>query len=150
MKPTSSIDEILNFAIEEEKAAAEFYISLSAQAANTDMRLALQEFSFEEQKHEARLRRMQAGGLRPPTGRLVPDLKIADYQVKIQPRPDMTYRELLMLAMQKELAAMLLYTALAQTTPDAGQQEIFRQLAQEEAKHKLRFETEYDNLMVEG
>jgi rubrerythrin len=33
---------------------------------------------------------------------------------------------------------------------DAGLQETFRQLAQEETRHKLKFETEYDNLMVEG
>ncbi len=150
MNPTNAMEEIINFAIEEEKAAAAFYTSLAAQAANADMRVALQGFAQEEQKHEARLRKVQAGGLRPANSQPVPDLRIADYQVKIKPRPDMTYRELLMLAMQKELAAGLLYTALAQTTPDAELGEVFRQLAAEEARHKLKFETEYDSLMIEG
>jgi rubrerythrin len=146
----NALEEILNFAIEEEKAAAEFYLSLAAQTQSAEMRLALQAFAREEQGHEARLRHMQSQGVRPAGGPQVPDLKIADYQVKMEPGPDMTYRDLVMLAMQKELAANRLYTALADTTPDAELSEMFRQLAQEEAKHKLRFETEYDNLMVEG
>ncbi len=152
MMPTNSLTEVLNFAIEEEKAAAEFYTSLAAQAASADLRLALQGFAKEEQGHEIRLRQVQTRGLtlHPAGGASVPDLKIADYQVKIKPRPNMTYRELLMLAMQKEQAATLLYTALAQTTSDPAVSDLFRQLAQEEARHKLKFETEYDNMMVEG
>ena len=144
------LEGILNFAIEEEKAAAEFYTSLAEQAQSADMRLTLQAFAREEQKHEARLRRMQTKGIRPKSSAPVKDLKIADYQVKMEPGPNMSYRDMLMLAMQKELAANRLYTALADTTPDAEMQTIFRELAQEEARHKLKFETEYDNLMVEG
>jgi rubrerythrin len=70
--------------------------------------------------------------------------------VEIKPGPGLSYRELLMLAMQKEMAAVRMYTALAGQVADAGLQQIFRQLAQEEARHKLKFETEYDNVMVEG
>jgi rubrerythrin len=114
------------------------------------LNFAIEAFAREEQGHEARLRRIQAKGMRPAGNPQVQDLKIADYQVKMELRPDMTYRELLMLAMQKELAANRLYTALADTTSDAKLSRIFRQLAQEEARHKLKFETEYDNLMVEG
>ncbi len=144
------LEEILNFAIEEEKAAAAFYLSLAAQAKSAEMRSALKAFAQEEQGHEARLRRMQTQGLPQASSAPAPDLKIADYQVKMEPGPDMTYRDLVMLAMQKELAANRLYTALAETSPDPAVSETFRQLAQEEARHKLKFETEYDNLMVEG
>ena len=150
MTAADRLTKVLDFAIAEEKAAAEFYLSLASQARSAEMRLALQAFAQEEQGHEARLRRMQASGISSASSAPVRDLKIADYQVKMEPAPDMTYRDLVMLAMQKELAANRLYTALAETSPDPAVSEIFRQLAQEEARHKLKFETEYDNLMVEG
>ena len=150
MKPMNSLEEILDFAIGEEQAAVAFYTSLAAQTPSADMRLVLHEIADEERKHEARLKQMQAQGIRPVSGPQVPDLKIADYLVEIKPGPALSYRELLMLAMQKEMAAVRMYTALAGQMTDAGLQQIFQQLAQEETRHKLRFETEYDNVMVEG
>jgi hypothetical protein len=35
-------------------------------------------------------------------------------------------------------------------TSDPGLQRVFKGLAQEEAKHKLRFEIEYDDHVLEG
>ncbi len=150
MKPMNSLEEIMNFAIGEEQAAIVFYTSLAAQTPSAGMRPVLQEIIEEERKHEARLKQMQLQGIQPTSSTQVPDLKIADYLVEIKPGPDLSYRELLMLAMQKEMAAVRMYTALADQVADAGLAQIFRQLAQEEARHKLKFETEYDNVMVEG
>jgi rubrerythrin len=150
MQPINTLNEVLNFAIGEEQAAVEFYTSLAAQTPSADMRQILEEVAQEERKHEARLKEMQAQGIRPTGRPNTPDLKIADYLVEIKPGPALSYRELLMLAMQKELAAVRMYTALADIMVDPSLQEVFRQLAQEESKHKLKFETEYDNVMVEG
>jgi rubrerythrin len=150
MKTINSLEEVLNFAIGEEQAAVKFYTSLAAQTPSAELRLVLQEFADEERKHEARLKQMQAQGIRPASGPQLPDLKIADYLVEIKPGPELSYRELLMLAMQKELAAVRMYTALIDQVADPGLQQVFQQLALEETKHKLKFETEYDNIMVEG
>jgi len=49
-----------------------------------------------------------------------------------------------MLAMQKEKAAFRLYTALAGMTDDPDIREMMLTLANEEARHKLRLEIEYD------
>jgi len=150
MKPMNSLEEIMNFAIGEEQAAVAFYTSLAAQTSSAEMRLVLREIAGEERKHEARLKQMQAQGIQLTSSPQVPDLKIADYLVEIKPGPELSYRELLMLAMQKEMAAVRMYTALAEQVADADLRQTFRQLAQEEARHKLKFETEYDNMMVEG
>jgi rubrerythrin len=150
MKPMNTLEEILEFAIGEEQAAVKFYTSLAVQTPSAEMRAVLEEFAEEERRHEARLKQMKAGGIRPASSPNVPDLKIADYLVEVKPGPELSYREMLMLAMQKELAAVRMYTALAGQTADAGLQQVFQQLAQEETKHKLKFETEYDTVMVEG
>ena len=58
--------------------------------------------------------------------------------------PALDYQQALIVAMKKEKAAFKLYSALAEQTTDAAFRELFLALAQEEAKHKLRFEVEYD------
>ena len=62
----------------------------------------------------------------------------------------MDYQEALQVAMHKEKKAFLLYTDLAGAVEDAGLKNTFLALAQEEAKHKLRFEIEYDDLLESG
>jgi len=57
----------------------------------------------------------------------------------------MDYQDVLILAMKKEKASFHLYTDLADEVENQIQKETFLSLAQEEAKHKLRFEIEYDN-----
>ena len=52
------------------------------------------------------------------------------------------------MAMKAEKAAFKLYTDLAAATDDDGLKQIFLDLAQEEAKHKLRFELEYDDSIL--
>ncbi|CAK0779854.1 hypothetical protein CCP3SC15_6990002 [Gammaproteobacteria bacterium] len=55
------------------------------------------------------------------------------------------------MAMKKEKAAFKLYTDLAASTDDVGVRNTLLALAQEEAKHKLRFEIEYDDqILVEN
>ena len=52
--------------------------------------------------------------------------------------------------MQKEKAAYRLYQDLGRQCDDPELKEVFRFLAQEEAAHKLMFETEYDDLLSEN
>ena len=72
------------------------------------------------------------------------DLKIGDYLVEQKPSASMDYQSALILAMKQEKAAFRLYTDLAASTDDDNVRDLFLGLAQEEAKHKLRFEVEYD------
>ncbi|MHC4424233.1 MAG: ferritin family protein, partial [Planctomycetota bacterium] len=72
-------------------------------------------------------------------------LGIADYVVDVEARPGMSYADVLMLAMRKEKAAYRLYLDLAAVAEAEELTDTFLSLAQEEAKHKLRFEIEYDD-----
>jgi rubrerythrin len=51
--------------------------------------------------------------------------------------------------MQREKAAYRLYTDLAKITPDAEARALLKALAQEEARHKLAFEIEYDTHVLQ-
>jgi rubrerythrin len=78
----------------------------------------------------------------------VPDLKVADYVVTVELNPNMNYKDALIFAMQKEKASFHLYFDLAREIKNQIHRDIFLSLAQEEARHKLRFEIEYDDVVL--
>jgi len=50
--------------------------------------------------------------------------------------------------MKREKAAFKLYLALSEKVDKTEYKELFKQLAQEESRHKLRFELEYDEYVL--
>lgn len=146
-----SVDAILDFAIEREEQAATLYTDLANTIDRPGMKEAFLEFAAEEGRHKARLMRIKGGEI--PAAQSfeeVPDLKISDELVEPKISSTMTYAEALLFAMKSEKAAFLMYEQLAAATSDPNLVKVFRGLAQEEAKHKLRFEIEYDDLVLEG
>ena len=142
-----SIEEILEFAIGEEIAANKFYLELAGRAKNPAIREAFEEFAAEELGHKARLENIKKSSVLPQTEK-VADLKVSDYLVAGEAGAEMDYQDALILAMKKEKAAYKLYHQLAAIIEDESLREVFLSLAQEEAKHKLRFEIEYDEVIL--
>ena len=144
MKAFRTWDDVLSFAIGEEVAAAHFYTDLAQRVANPAMRETLLGFAAEERGHQAKLESLGRGErllIQAP----VASLGIADYVVAAAPTPTMLLPDALRLAMQKERAAYQLYSLLAAQSGDDRVRELLLSLAGEEAKHKLRFELEYDD-----
>jgi rubrerythrin len=139
-----SVDDILDFAISKEEQSAQFYQSLAAQARQESMAEVFREFAAEEITHKEKLLKVKQGRKLEPAKEAVTDLQIAEYVVDVEPSPDMGYQDALILAMKMEKAAFKLYNDLATRTEDAAVRQTLLALAQEEAKHKLRFELEYD------
>jgi len=146
----NSMDEALTFAIGEEQDAADFYARLAQRTNVPGMKQALLGFAREEMSHKSKLEAIRTGGTFSFAPQQIADLKIADYVVNATPDPDMSYRDALIVAMKKEKAAFRLYSDLAAGAPDETLRNTFLGLAQEEAKHKLRFEVEFDDLLTEN
>jgi rubrerythrin len=144
MQQWQSVDDVLDFAIEREQEAADFYSDLGGQMDRAYMKEVFQGFAREEMGHKARLTAIKDGKLLAAAAKQVIDLKIGDYLVASEPTEGMEYQDALILAMKKEKAAFRLYSDLGNSIEDASLRETFLSLAQEEAKHKLRFEVEYD------
>lgn len=148
MKELTTFDTILDFAIEEEQKAVEFYSELAGQASSDEMREVFEEFAQEEVKHKMKLMEVKETGMTNMPPENVADLKIADYIVNVNVSPNMSYQDTLVVAMNKEEAAFRLYTSLSERASNAVLKELFASLAQEESKHKLRFEIEYDDFVL--
>jgi rubrerythrin len=139
-----SVDEILEFAIAREQEAVDFYTDLAGKAENARMVQVFKDFAQEEAGHKEKLESVKAGQQLLPAAGKVTDLRIADYTVDVKPDEATDYQNALILAMKREKASFRLYSDLAATTDDDNVRTLFESLAQEEAKHKLRFEIEYD------
>jgi rubrerythrin len=144
-----TIDEVLDFAIKKEEEAAELYASLAEKMSRPGMREAFLDFSKEEQKHKDRLLEVKSQGFPDVSEEQVDDLKVTEMVEEPEVDPNMTYAEILRFAMKAEKSAFKMYTGLAALAPPslAG---VFQMLALEEAKHKLRFEIEYEDHVLEG
>ena len=143
-----TVEEILDFAIQKEQDAADFYNGLAGKMPGRQMKEVFEGFAREEMGHKAKLVAVKDGRQLISAQSKVTDLKIGDNLVDIELSPDMNYQDALIVAMKAEKAAFKLYNDLASATDDAGLRDLLLSLAQEEAKHKLRFEVEYDDVIL--
>lgn len=150
METFNSVDELLDFAVTKEEESACFYTNLSQRMQRPNMRKVFEDFAKEELGHKAKLLAVKREKLLASVEHTVQNLKIADYFVEEEVREDMEYDGALRLAMQQEKASFKLYTHLAMATDNARLRATLLSLAQEEAKHKLRFEIEYDDVILKG
>jgi len=146
----ANIDEILDYAISKEEEAAALYTDLAELADRPGMREAFLEFAREEVGHRRHLESIKVGDLPALTIQQVQGLGIAEHLVELEPTAAMTYAEGLIVAIKAEQAAQDLYTGLAEAADDPNLAAVFTALAGEEAKHKHRFELEYDEAVLEG
>jgi rubrerythrin len=147
MDKLDSFDDILDFAIDKEKEANQFYADLAQQMKNPSMRKVFETFAREELGHKAKLEALKQNKEIQPAKSMT-DLHIADYVVEVESGPEMDYQDALILAMKKEKAAFRLYLDLANQVENEAQKSLFLSLAQEEARHKVRFEIEYDEVVL--
>jgi rubrerythrin len=148
MEKFKNIDQVLDFAMKSEQEAVDFYNQLATTMKNQEMRETFQEFAKEEINHKARLQKIKDERLFDLSDEKIQDLQISDYVVNVKPSPDMMYADALVLAMKKEKAAFKLYINLASRTENQELKAVFQSLANEESKHKLRFELEYDEYVM--
>ena len=144
----NTIDEILNYAIDQEQQAADFYANLAGRAEKAGMKDILLEFAEEEKRHKERLLAVKSGEHELTPEQEVLDLKISDYLVEVDATDDISYQDALIVAMKRERAAYELYSDMAAKIPESKLREVFVGLAREEAKHKLFFESEYDERVL--
>ena len=143
-----SVDEILEFAIAREQEAVDFYTEISQTMENSQTKRLFLSFAAEEKGHRIKLEGIKTNKSLAPSEQEIRSLNISDYLVDVDVQPGMNYQDALIVAMKKEKAAFRLYNDLMSATTDPALQDIFRMLAQEEAKHKLRFELEYDEYVL--
>ena len=143
MKTFKSFNEVMDFAINSEIEAVNFYKMLADFVEKPEMAEVLLDLALQESGHKAQLEAVKAGSI-VIDDQEVGDLGITNKVKDVEPYAKMNYVDLLVIGMKKEEAARKLYTYLATVAQTQEIRDIFLKLAQEEAEHKMRFELEYD------
>lgn len=144
MEKFESVDAVLDFAIAREEEAFDLYHGLASQTSDPKLEELFTSFAKVEAGHKLKLEGIKEGTTYLPVRQNPVDLKISDYLVEVEPSPDMSFQDALVLAMKREQAANELYSNLAATLGDPLLAELFNQLAKEEAAHKARFQDLYE------
>ena len=147
----NSVDEILEFAIEKEKEAVEFYSEIAENESFQGVKQTFADFANEEKKHVKMLENLGSSKekIAAYEFKWIPDMKRSNYMVDITYEKGMHYTEILRLAMKREEKSLLLYNELAAMADQPEFVNLFKILSQEEAKHKNILETIYDDYMAE-
>jgi rubrerythrin len=148
-----SLDDIIAFAIDQEREAAAFYRDLGGRESFADKRQLFHDFAAEEDKHAAILAALTAGSGQVDFAgydwKWIVDIKRSNYVAEIAYHPDMDYREILLLAAKREEKALAFYNECQAGVERPEAKTVFKMLCQEEAKHKLALESMLDDFMAE-
>ena len=148
MKQFETINDILDFAINREQSAVDFYTHLSSRVENEEMKQTFLKFAKQEMGHKALLLKVKEEGLFDIVPKKITDLKIADYIIPEETHiENLIYSDALILAMKREKSAYALYKKLSSVTEDIAYSKLFENLASQELKHKNKFEAEYDDYL---
>lgn len=139
-----TMHDILDLAIAREAEARRFYVDLARLATKPEVRTMIGRLATDELQHSVHLQAIKAGEVAFAREEEVGSLDIEEGLAEVTPQPEMSYADLLVVAMKKEKAAFRLYTNLASLAKSDALRELLERLAQEEAGHKLRLEIEYD------
>ena len=147
METFNSFEAILEFGILKERQANRFYLAMAQRVAHKGISRLFEELAAEELEHKAKLElELMKVGRVVDTTPDTEEINSMDYIVSESPELDMDLNDALDLAVTKEDAAFRLYIEMASKARNEESRETILAMAQEEMRHKVRFETERDKL----
>lgn len=139
-----SLDEILRFAIRKEADAAAFY-KMAADRSNPGVKMTFKELAKEEEGHKKKLeefdlKKIEKIKLKPTKG-----LGMSEIMEDVPFSSDMSYAELLLMAIKNEEKSQRLYLSTEKMVTEPKLKKLLLILAQEESTHKEKLEKIYDD-----
>jgi rubrerythrin len=150
MSEIGSIGEVLELAIIREVQAADFYTALGNRAVDSALKSVLEQLVNIELEHKARLEleMMKEGIVVKPVDDSV-DFGLPDYSQELDLAPDAGVADALVVGMEKERRAFRFYVDFAGIVHEEGLHGMLLELAEEEARHLIWLETEYNRLAAD-
>lgn len=143
-----AFQEIVLCAVRKEVEAATLYETYAKLAESEGVRQMFKDLQQEELKHRKILENLHKEDITRYRLKKMPDLKIGDYIQDEDYDPEMSFQEALLVAIKREENSVRLYRDLAKGAEEPELKKMFLVLSQEESKHKLRLETEYDQRVL--
>ncbi len=148
---SDELSELWDSAIYREIAAQALYIEAQQGTDDPAAKAMLAELAAEELKHAGVLREMKegGGGLKDWNPTNLADLKLSEYFSGPDTIEGAGLQEVLIFAMKREQQSVVFYTQMMGALRLEESKTLCWRLAQEELKHKMKLELEYENLFPE-
>jgi len=144
----NSLDEILRFAIRKEADAAAFY-RMAADRSDRGVKKAFEELAKEEEGHKKKLEGFDWKKIEQTELKETKGLGLSEMMEDVPYSPDMSYADLLRMAIKNEEKSQKLYTSTSQLVTEPRYKKLLLILAQEESTHKERLEKIYDKEILQ-
>jgi rubrerythrin len=139
----SSLDEILRFAIRKEADSAAFY-RMAADRSNPGVKKTFEELAKEEDGHKRKLEGFDLKKIDEMELKEMKGMGLSEVMEDVPFSSDMSYADLLRMAIKNEEKSQQLYTSTAKMVKEATMKKLLLALAQEESTHKEKLEKIYD------
>ena len=144
----NSLDEILRFAIRKEADAAAFY-RMAADRSNPGVKKAFQELAKEEEGHKKKLEGFDPKKIEKMEVKETKGLGLSEMIEDVPYSSDMSYADLLRMAIKSEEKSQQLYASTAKLVKEPEMKKLLLVLAQEESTHKEKLEKIYDKEVLQ-
>ena len=144
----NSLDEILRFAIRKEADAAAFY-RMAADRSNPGVTKAFQELAKEEEGHKKKLEGFDPKKMEKMEVKETKGLGLSEMMEDVPYSSEMSYADLLRMAIKNEEKSQQLYASTAKLVKEASLKKLLLILAQEESTHKEKLEKIYDKEVLQ-
>jgi rubrerythrin len=142
----NQLKDIINFAIEKEIEAYEFYQDAAQKiASDANLKKTFKDLAAEELKHRKFLQDFLEGDVYEFHLEDVADYHVSEAAEKPKLSTEMKFADAIALAMKNEEEAMNMYAGLASASLNDRQKELFTELSKMEEMHKVRLEEIYVN-----
>ena len=139
-----SLDEILRFAIRKEADAAAFY-KMAADRSHPGVKETFKELARMEEGHKKKLEGFDLKEIGQMKLEETKGLGMSELMEDVPYSSDMSYADLLRMAIKQEEKSQQLYTSTAKISPEPSLKKLLLILAQEESTHKEKLEKIYDD-----
>jgi rubrerythrin len=138
----------LRFAIRKEADAAAFY-RMAADRSDPGVRKTFEELAKEEEGHKKKLEEFDLKKIEQMELKETKGLGLSEMMEDVPYSPDMSYADLLRMAIKNEEKSQKLYTSTSQIVTGPMLKKLLLILAQEESTHKERVEKIYDKEILQ-
>ena len=138
-----SLDEILRFAIRKEADAAAFY-KMAADRSNPGVKQTFKELAKMEEEHKIKLEKFDLKKVGQMKLKKTKGLGMSEMMDDVPFSSDMSYADLLRMAIKNEEKSQRLYLSTEKMVSEANLKKLLSILAQEESTHKEKLEKIYD------
>ncbi len=144
----SEFNNVLDYAVEKEQEAVLFYLELQKKTEFKALKDMLADLENMEKGHITVIENLRKKGISESVVKEITPFSYSESLEEPDNYQELDFTKILLIAIKREEKAFNLYSAMVERVSDISLKNLFKQLANEEAQHKERFEKLYEQMVL--